>query len=113
MPAVKRGDIYFIKSGNKKRAGRPAVIVSNEKNNRCCETVELVYLTTKPKQDAPTHVRIRSCSPNSIAICEQITTVAVERIDAYKGRVTEKEMTALELAMLVSLDLYIPKAVST
>jgi len=67
--------------------------------------VEMVYLTTKPKHDLPTHVSIKSLSRESIAICEQITTVAVERIGQYHGRVSSSEMAALEQAMLISLDL--------
>ena len=38
--------------------GRPAVIVSNDKNNAKSNTVEVVYMTTKPKTDLPTHVYI-------------------------------------------------------
>ena len=107
--SFKRGDIYYIggglTTGSEQRPGRPAVIVSNEKNNEFSSTVEVVYLTTQPKKDLPTHVVIRSLNRESIAICEQITTVATERIGDYKGRVTDNEMANLEIAMLVSLGL--------
>lgn len=57
---IKRGDIWYVSKDNytgcEQAAGRPAIIVSNEKNNACAETVEVVYLTTKPKKDLPTHV---------------------------------------------------------
>ncbi len=50
---IKRGDIWYVSKDNytgcEQAAGRPAIIVSNEKNNACAETVEVVYLTTKPK----------------------------------------------------------------
>lgn len=107
--SFKRGDIYYIGSGlsvgSEQRPGRPAIIVSNDKGNATSSTVEVVYLTTQPKRDLPTHVVIRSLDRESIAICEQITTVATERIGSYKGRVTDTEMANLEIAMLVSLDL--------
>lgn len=110
----KRGDIYYIGSGlttgSEQRPGRPAIIVSNEKNNEFSSTVEVVYLTTQPKKDLPTHVVIRSLDRESIAICEQITTVATERIGSYKGHVTDNEMANLEIAMLVSLDLQMAPA---
>lgn len=58
---MKRGEIYYIEStyretGSEQRGGRPAVIVSNDKNNENSEVVEVVYMTTKPKNDLPTHV---------------------------------------------------------
>lgn len=107
--SFKRGDIYYIggglTTGSEQRPGRPAIIVSNDKGNATSQTVEVVYLTTQPKHDLPTHVVIRSLDRESIAICEHITTVATERIGNYKGRVTDTEMANLEIAMLVSLDL--------
>lgn len=107
--SFKRGDIYYIErsvfTGSEQASGRPAVIVSNDKNNEHSDTVEVVYLTTQPKKDLPTHVVIRSASRESIAICEQITTVAKERIGNFKGSVTDSEMLNIEIAMLVSLDL--------
>lgn len=49
---MKRGEIYYIEStyretGSEQRGGRPAVIVSNDKNNENSEVVEVVYMTTK------------------------------------------------------------------
>lgn len=54
---MKRGEIYYIEStyretGSEQRGGRPAVIVSNDKNNENSEVVEVVYMTTKPKKTA-------------------------------------------------------------
>ena len=104
---IKRGDILYVESGyavgSEQRPGRPAIIVSNDANNRSSSTVELVYLTTQPKHDLPTHVTIHSLSRESIAICEQISTVAVERLGSVRGCVTDEEMANIEAAMLVSL----------
>lgn len=106
---IKRGDIWYVDksyyTGSEQASGRPAIIVSNDKNNENSDTVEVVYLTTQPKKDLPTHVVIRSAPKESIAICEQITTVAKERIGSFIGNVTEAEMMNIEIAMLVSLDL--------
>ena len=70
--SFKRGEIYYVESGfsttvSEQRPGRPAVIVSNDKNNAHSTTVEVVYLTTQPKADLPTHVLIRSLSRESTA----------------------------------------------
>ena len=107
MATIKRGDIWYIESGfstgSEQRPGRPAVVVSNDTNNYHSSTVEVVYLTTQPKHDLPTHVTIHSLGRESIAICEQITTVAVERMGNFRGCVTEAELHDIETAMLVSL----------
>lgn len=104
-----RGSIWYVESGystgSEQRPGRPAIIVSNDTNNKHSNTVEMVYLTTAPKHDLPTHVTIRSTSRVSTAICEQITTVATERIGSYCGTVTDAEMSSIETAMLISLGL--------
>ena len=51
---MKRGEIYYIEStyretGSEQRGGRPAVIVSNDKNNENSEVVEVVYHQTKKR----------------------------------------------------------------
>ena len=112
---IKRGDIWYVSKDNytgcEQAAGRPAIIVSNQKNNACSEVVEVVYLTTQPKKDLPTHVLIRSSERESTALCEQITTVSVDRLLGYKGHLTPAEMTNVEVAMLISLELEVGKPV--
>lgn len=104
-----RGDVYYIDrgtaTGSEQYGGRPAIIVSNEKNNTFSDTLEVVYLTTQPKKYLPTHVQIHSLKRESIAICEQITTVSKERVGSYGGAITAQEMLNVENAMLISLDL--------
>ena len=106
---MKRGEIYYIEryqneeSGSEQHAGRPAIIVSNDKNNEFSETVEVVYLTTRPKNDLPTHCKIRSATRESIALCEQVTTVSVSRVGEYVGTCTDSEMRMLETALAISL----------
>lgn len=105
---IRRGEIYYIDSGymttgSEQRAGRPAIVVSNDMNNEFSSTIQVVYLTTQPKTDLPTHVLISSIKRESIALCEQITAVAVERIGDYCGEVTGSEMAKIESAMLASL----------
>lgn len=113
--SYKRGEIYYIDRsvmtvGSEQTAGRPAVIVSNDKGNVSSSTVEVVYLTTAPKRDLPTHVLIRSAARESMAICEQITTVAIDRIGNFKGKVTDREMEQIEIAMMISLDIKVGQA---
>ena len=105
---MKRGQIYYVRSnyreeGSEQRGGRPAVIVSNDKNNANSNTVEVVYMTTKPKTDLPTHVYIESALRPSTLLCEQISTVSEERIGEWIGELTESEVQDLDIALAVSL----------
>ena len=107
---MKRGEIYFIRSthreeGSEQRADRPAVIVSNNKNNEHSETVEVVYMTTRPKTDLPTHVFTRSALSPSTILCEQIFTVSKQRVDAQIGKLTDSEMLSVDAALAISLGL--------
>lgn len=106
---IRRGDIFYIRNeryreGNEIKKDRPAVIVSNDLNNRYGNVVEVVFLTSKPKKkDMPTHVVIKSTGRRSIALCEQPTAVAVERLQNWIGSATAKEMKQIDDALLVAL----------
>lgn len=105
-----RGDIFYVKKGAKptgceQDAGRPAVIVSNDKCNKYAQFVEIVYLTTQKKEKRlPTHVDVL-CTIPSIAMCEQIVSVSKDRLDQFVRCCTNEEMEAIDEALLISLDL--------
>ncbi len=104
-----RGDIYYIEksysSGSEQQSGRPAIIVSNNANNAASDVIEVVYLTTQPKTDLPTHVTVRSTSKISIALCEQVSSVYKDRIDDYIATCTDEEMEQIDIALTASLGL--------
>lgn len=82
---IKRGDIYYIRDtrqsiGSEQRADRPAVIVSNNVNNKHSGVYEIVYMTTQPKTDLPTHFITQSALRPSTVLCEQINSIYEERI---------------------------------
>ena len=109
--SINRGDIFYVQpayaTGSEQASGRPAIVVSNDKCNQNSSVIEIVYLTTKPKADLPTHVTIRSANRESTALCEQITSVSVDRLGDYIGHITKEEASNLEIAMLISLDMTI------
>lgn len=104
---ILRGDIFYVEristTGSEMQAGRPAIIVSNDMCNTYSTTVEVVYLTTQPKNDLPTHCTIRSSTKPSTAICEQVHTVDVSRLGNYVASCTEQEMAAVDAALIISL----------
>lgn len=113
---MRRGDIYYIQRrdtiGHEIAKARPAVIVSNDNLNTCLNVVEVVYLTTAPKQEFNTHVRINSTGRPSIALCENIDCVDKSLVGDYCGRCTAREMEELDEALLCSLGLSRPGGIT-
>ena len=110
MPEYQRGQIYYVnpsyaETGSEQWAGRPAVIVSNDHNNRHSQTVEVCYLTTKPKADLPTHVIVHATGRMSTVLCEQIATVDKVRLEDGKMFCNSKEMAQIDEALRISLGL--------
>ena len=91
--------------GSEQYADRPAVVVSNDENNKHSGVIEVAYLTTQPKTELPTHVTIRSTGRVSTVLCEQVTSVSVERVNNYIGQVSEQEMKNIDIALMISLQL--------
>lgn len=116
--SIKRGDIYWIEQskfrpavGSMQKPGRPGIVVSNDANNTCSNTVEIVYLTGQPKNELPTHCNINSTGRPSLALCEQITTVSTEQIREYVGHCTDEEMVQINRCIAISLGLPEPREI--
>ena len=107
---VRRGDVYYINNnrgqrGNEIRKNRPAVVVSADFLNKHSGDVVVVFLTSQPKKDMSTHVTIRTTGRVSEALCEQPTTVSVERLNNRIGSVTDREMQQIDIALQIALKL--------
>lgn len=110
----RRGDIYYIRNngervGSEMKKDRPGIIVSNDANNKYSQVVEVVYLTTQPKHELPTHVTIRSTGRVSMALCEQPTPIAIERIGQFVAKATDTEMKNVDVALEIGLGIRMDK----
>lgn len=109
MQELHRGDVYYVKPfnvvGHVQRAGRPAVIISNEANNLHSPTVVIVYLTSQPKKGMPTHATVFATGEKNTVICEQIVTVDRSLLGDYMGSLSDFEMKKVDEAIKVSLSL--------
>lgn len=111
---IKRGEIYYVNKmpvvGAEHEAGRPAVVVSTDRHNAKSGTIEVVYLTTRSKGMMPEHIFCSATGTDSTILCEQITTVSVDRLSDYITTLTEEEMLDVEAGLLHSLGMesYIP-----
>jgi len=110
---ITRGDIYYADLGktigSEQSGVRPSLIVQNNAGNRHSPTTQIVPLTTQRKKSSlPTHVRISSAcglDTASIALIEQLRTVDKSRLDAYVGRISQSEQTAVNRALVISIGL--------
>lgn len=108
---INRGEIYYISKTKgvlpqQQEAGRPAIIISNNKCNQYSDRVEVVYLTTQEKnKDLPTHATLYSTGKKSIALCENIYTIYKDQIEGYCGKCTDEEMAAVNVALVNSIGL--------
>lgn len=104
---MKRGEIYFIQRrdtvGAEITKSRPAVVVSN--HGDLSPVVSVVYLTTQPKRNLPTHVTIAATGIDSTALREQIDTISVTLVGDYCGKCTAEELRQIDKALAVALGL--------
>ena len=115
---IKRGQIYFIKSNRREQGAEiwgdhPAVIVSCDKLAETSPTVQLCYMTTRPKKDLPTHFITEGGLKPSTVICEQVSTVSTDRVGELIGECSPEEMHLLDQCLRKSLGLREQQNVST
>ena len=108
-----RGGVFWLNDynnpkGSEQSGSRPALIVSNDRNNTYSPVVTIVPITSKVKTTLPTHVTIAaidgSAEPN-IILCEQITTVSKNRLSTFKGILSSDVLTKVEKALAIQLDI--------
>lgn len=94
----KHGEIWMCrmpsKDGSVQSGYRPVFIISNDINNAYSPIVNVVPLTSRAKKHLPVHVELENYKSyglpvRSTMLIEQITTVSVDNIDKYIGKVTD------------------------
>ena len=113
--SVKRGDIYYADLspvvGSEQGGVRPVLIIQNDTGNRYSPTVIAAAITSQTgKARLPTHIDLpvnESCglSRNSIILLEQVRTLDKKRLRERMGRVDERLMEKIDLAIAVSFGL--------
>lgn len=87
---------------------RPVIVIQNDTGNKHAPTLIVATVTTRihKKANMPTHFVIYdnpAFKEASVVQLEQIRTIDKSRIDNYLGKVTPREMVAIEKALSVSL----------
>ena len=114
MNTPKRMEIYYAKliktKGSVQYGHRPVLVVSNDVANRFASTVVVAPMTSRQKNNIPTHVVIDlggRKSPRSTIMCEQVRTISAKQLETKIGKIEEPEVVAAinqALSIAVGLD---------
>ncbi len=114
MKKIIRGAVFYadldLSIGSEQKGFRPVVVLQNNVGNKFSPTTLIAPISTKyyKGRNLPTHVEIeqfRKLRPNSYVMLEQIRTIDKTRLSGYVCMLTEKEMDAVDKAILISLGL--------
>lgn len=109
---IKRGELYYADLrpvvGSEQGGVRPVLIVQNDIGNKYSPTTIVVMLTSKQKNNIPTHVDIHKNKSNgletdSTALCEQFRTIDKKRIKNKIGHIDNNTMEDILNSVKVSL----------
>ncbi|MBR1884370.1 MAG: type II toxin-antitoxin system PemK/MazF family toxin [Clostridia bacterium] len=109
---IKRGEIYFADLsptiGSEQSGIRPVVIVQNDIGNKYSPTVIVVAITSKIKNNIPTHIKIDGekfgLCKDSVILTEQIRTIDKSRLKSRVGKLDEKTLKKVKEAIIISCD---------
>lgn len=113
----KRGDVYLVNLGdsiNSEQQGlRPAIILSNNKNNIFSTVVQIAPITSQRKTSLPVHVKLderEGLKTPSIINIEQTRCVSKRRLLINNSfikitQVSEQKMREIEFAIKVQFGL--------
>jgi len=112
---MRRGDVYDARldpvEGSEQAGTRPAIIVSRDAININLGIVVIVPCTTyRPTtQLHPGRVLVSApdggLSVDSVALCEQVRTIAKSRLLRQRGTLSSRSLVAVDRALRIALDL--------
>lgn len=114
---IERGGIFLVcldpTVGSKINKTRPALIISNNINNRVSDTVTVIPITANARRIFPFEVFFApektGLSRESKAKCNQIRTIDKKRLIKYLGKIMPEEIQKIEDALLIHLGIEISK----
>ena len=108
----RRGEIYMVDfdqpRGSEQAGRRPALVISNNINNRNSPVVIVAAITrTIPQKAYPfnVHLPAGALPDEGTIMCSQLMTVSKERLFNHRGSIDETLFPSLDLALAVALAL--------
>ena len=114
MDHPKRTEIWLVSlepvRGSEIGKTRPALIISNDKNNEFASTVTIIPLTTSIEKVYPYEILVlkgfSGLSYDSKIKCNQIRTLDRTRLVRKIGQIPQEEINNVEDALLIHLDIF-------
>lgn len=113
MKKIKRGDIFHANLnpvvGSEQGGYRPVLIIQNNRGNQYSPTVIVASITSKPKNNLPTHVTLREIyglEKDSVVLLEQLRTLDKKRLGNYVETLDRYYMHKVDKALCVSLGIH-------
>ena len=111
MMEPKRGETWLVNLdptvGAEIRKIRPALVISNDINNRYADTVTLLPISDRGEKVYPFEfalpARLCGLSKDSKVKCQQIRTVDKSRLIKKLGAIGPQELLSIEQALLIHL----------
>jgi mRNA interferase MazF len=108
----RRGDVYWVNLdpvvGSEIRKTRPAVVVSNDSCNRYGTKVVVLPITSNVDSLFPGEAMVEVKGKPGRALGDQIRSIDKTRLKARVGQLTAKEMSRIDDALIITLDLPLP-----
>ncbi len=113
MSFPKRGEIWFVSLepviGHEIGKKRPAIVISNDKNNLYADTITVIPITSKTERIYPFEVLLPKkevgLPKDSKAKCNQIRTIDKKRLINLVGSLSPERVKEVEKALLIHLDM--------
>ena len=109
-----RGEIYLVcldpTIGSEINKTRPALVISNNINNKVADTVTVIPITSNVEKVFPFEVFFPSketgLSKNSKAKCNQVRTIDKRRLIKLLGKIPDEKVKEVEAALCIHLGMY-------
>lgn len=107
----RKGQVWHIEQGETQTTGcemwsnRFAIIVSNDVLNEHAGFVNVVYLTSKQKCSAPTHVKTKVDGRKAFAVCEQVFSVDKSRLAFQVDTLSDDDLKKIDQAILFTFSI--------